>query len=342
MDDKGQPRRRRIGIRDIAERTSLSKTAVSYALNGTGRLDPETRARVIEVARELGYRANHHARNLRRRSFGVLSISTSLPTAMSEAVPGMDYFLRVWQGAVSKALERGYMLLLAPFGTRSKALLDMPIDGGIVIDPVYGDTVSSRLEAQGLPVVLIGRDLKRPANKSWRVDSPHGELATETFAHFASRGARRVGLIQASGRYSYGIAVRAAYLDWIAASGSEPLIVEIDSAANESAGYTAAMRLLESPDPPDAIYASLDRLAVGALFAAERCGIDVPGKLLLASGSDGITRTARVPITSLDLQPDKLGQTAVTMLIDRIEHHIKPCEVIIPGSVQIRESSKPQ
>lgn len=341
MDDKGRPSRRRIGIRDIAERTNLSKAAVSYALNGTGRLDPDTRARVIEIARELGYRANPHARNLRRKSFGVLSVSASLPTAMSEALPGMDYFLRVWQGAVSSALERGYMLLLAPFGTRPKVLLDMPIDGGIVIDPVYGDPVSSHLEAQGLPVVLIGRDLKRPANKSWRVDSPHAELATETFAHFANRGARRIGLIQASGRYSYGVAVRMAYLDWIAASGGEPLIVEIDSAPTESAGYTAAMRLLESPNPPDAIYASLDRLAVGTLFAAERCGIDVPGQLLLGAGSDGITRTARVPITSLDLQPDKLGQTAVTMLIDRIEHNIEPREVIIPGSVQIRASSTP-
>lgn len=341
MDDKGKPSRSRIGIRDIAERTNLSKAAVSYALNGTGRLDPDTRARVIEVARELGYRANPHARNLRRKSFGVLSVSASLPTAMSEALPGMDYFLRVWQGAVSGALERGYMLLLVPFGTRPKTLLDMPIDGAIVIDPVFGDPILSHLEAQGLPAVLIGHDLKRPAKKTWRVDSPHAELATETFAHFASRGARRIGLIQTSGRYSYGLAVRTAYLDWVAAAGSDPMIVEVDGAPTVSAGYTAAMSLLESENPPDAIYASLDRLAVGALFAAEKCGVSIPGQLLLGSGSDGVTRTARVPITSLDLQPEKLGQTAVTMLIDRIEHDIEPREMIIPGSVQIRASSTP-
>ena len=180
--------RRRIGIREIAEEAGLSKTAVSYALNGTGRLDPATRARVVEIAKRLGYRANPNARNLRRRSFGVIAMSTSLPSEMSQALMSMDYFMRVWQGAMSAALERGYMLLFTPFGAEPRILGNMPIDGGIVVDPVSGDRMVAHLEGSGLPVVLLGRDSERPDEDCWIVDSPHGELAGEIFAHFQAQG----------------------------------------------------------------------------------------------------------------------------------------------------------
>lgn len=333
----GRPRR--IGIRDIAAEAGVSKTAVSYALNGTGRLDPKTRERILEIARRLGYRANPNARNLRRQSFGVLAFATSLPPELSEFLPGMDYFMRVWQGAMSEALERGYMMLLIPFGAKPGALRNMPIDGGIVLDPQAGDQMVGHLEAQNLPVVLIGRDTGRQDHESYYVDSPHADLALEVFEHFLEQGARSIGLIQAPRRYAFSIAVRDAYLEWTAARGKKPCIIEIDGPTTELAGYAAARRMLDRPDRPDAIYASLDRLAAGTLLAADHCGIKIPRDLLLAAGSDGITRITRVPITALDLRPDQLGRSAVNMLIERIEHGIAPCRTIIPGEIAARQST---
>lgn len=332
--------RRRLGIRDIAERAKVSTTAVSYALNGTGRLDIRTRKRILKIAEKAGYRANPNARNLRRNSSGVLAISASLPTAMSGALPNMDYFFQIWHGSVASALERGYMLLLAPFGTEPNMLRNVPIDGGIVIDPVTDDPVAAHLREQDLPVVTIGRDLNRPADEEWWIDSPHAELAGEMFAQFRERGARRIGVILSSPRYAYSVAVRERYIEWIAETGGEAMFIEVDEVPTETAGYEAAMRLLTSTPPPDAIYASLDRLAIGALFAAEKLALRVPDELLLGAGSDGIiTRTATVPITALDLQPDKLGRAAVSMLLDRVEHGIEPRQVIVPGRIQFRAST---
>ena len=65
----------------------------------------------------------------------------------------------------------------------------------------------------------------------------------------------------------------------------------------------------------------------------------MPRDLLIAAGSDGITRAQRVPISALDLKPDLLGRTSVAMLIDRIELGIGPRITIIPGELVIRAST---
>lgn len=339
MAGKDTPTRRPVGIREIAERAKVSKTAVSYALNDTGRLDDATRKRILKIAKEMGYRANPHARNLRKRSAGVIAISASLTTVMSESLPNMDYFMRIWNASVTTALERGYMLLLAPFGTEPATLRNVPIDGGIVLDPLADDPVLRYYEAHHLPVVTIGRDLKK-AGDQWWVDSPHAPLATEIFGHFRDQGAKRIGLVLFSQKYAYNFDVRRAYIDWIAATDGEPLIVEISDDPTETAGYEAARKLLSLDHPPEAIYASLDRLAVGASFAAEKHALDIPGKLLLAAGSDGtITRQARTPITALNLYPERLGHEAVAMLIDRIEQNIEPRQLMVPGNIQVRAST---
>ena len=334
-------KRRKVGIKDIAELANLSKTAVSYALNGTGRLDAETRARVIEIARLHGYQANAAARSLRGKSFGALAVFASLPTAMSEVISSTDYFIRLWQGAVTSALERGYMLLLAPFGTGPELLGNMPVDGGIVIDPIRNDPILRHLDARGLPSVTVGRAPDSPAGQRFTVDSPHGALATGVFDHFRRQGAERIGIILASQHYAYNVEVRQAYLDWIAASGQEAMMVVLEQAPLEAAGYAAAGRLLDGDKRPDAIYASLDRLAVGALFAAGQRRLRVPDDLLLAAGTDGaITRTAPVAITALDLHPDRLGREAVDMLIDRIEQPaVEPRTLIVPGDIEFRAST---
>ncbi|TCG06754.1 hypothetical protein BZM27_24130 [Paraburkholderia steynii] len=338
IDEK--KKRSRVGIKEIAELANLSKTAVSYALNGTGRLDDETRARVIAIAEQHGYRANPFARKLRGKSFGVLAVFASVPSSMSEVVANSDYFVRLWQGAVTCALARGYMLLLAPFGTGPDMLRNMPIDGGIVIDPVQNDPTLAHLNRNGLAAVTIGRDLRETDGGALWIDSPHGELATRLFDLFEAQGARRVGAILSSPAYSYTLAVRDAYLAWTRARKQTPLLVEIESHPSESAGYEAAMQMLAAPSPPDAIFASLDRLAAGVFLAAQRRGIAVPEALMIAAGTDGTeSRSAAVPITALDLKPEALGSTAVSKLIARLEGDEDAGDEMLTGDVLLRATT---
>ncbi|MYZ48611.1 LacI family DNA-binding transcriptional regulator [Propylenella binzhouense] len=334
----GHPRK--VGIKDIARAANVSTTAVSYALNGTGRLDEQTRLRVIRIADQIGYRVNRNALNLRRRKSGVLAIAASVPEGLSSVLPSMDFFMQIWHGAVAASLKRGYMLLLIPFGTAPKDLETVPVDGGIVIDPVANDPLVGHFEANGLPYVTIGRDAARDPEPAWWVDNDHGTLALQAFRHLKERGARRIGLILAAPSYAYTVATRAAYLDWIAQEGGEPLMVVVEEAPTSTAGYNAALAMLDSPKPPDAIYAAIDRFAVGTLFAAAARGISVPQDLKIVSGNDGIlTRTAHIPITAIDLVPNRLGREAIEMLLDRIEGAASDRHLILNGRIEVRASS---
>jgi DNA-binding LacI/PurR family transcriptional regulator len=337
---KSRGPRTRPGLRDIAKEANLSITAVSFAMNGTGRLGEETRKRVRTIAGKLGYRANAHARNLRRKTSGVLAITASLPAGIVSVLPNMDYFMGIWRSAMTTALKRGYMLLLVPFGTEPRALAEVPVDGGIVIDPVVNDPLVRHFEGQKLPVVTIGRDLGRGAAEAWWVDNDHAALTRAALDHLFERGARRIGLILAAPKYFYSAAARQTYEEWAIERGMRQLVAEVLEAPTESAGYEAALRMLDSSDPPDAVYASLDRFAVGTLFAASKQLLRVPDDLMIVAGDDGgNTQTAQVPITALDLDPGQLGQAAVNLLLDRLEGKLSHRFVLVPGSLRQRAST---
>src|SRR5215470_13924142 len=120
-------------IHDVAKAAGVSVTTVSHALNGKGRVDPQTRARVARVVRRLGYRANRHARGLRSGRSG--SLGLLLPVsgdARSDETLRLDFYMR------------------------------LAGDGAIVADPSPDDKRVKALKALGLPVVTIGRGLGRP------------------------------------------------------------------------------------------------------------------------------------------------------------------------------------
>jgi len=339
MSNEQLAKPKRVGLKDIAKMANISTMSVSNALNGTGRLDPQTRARVIEIAKRMGYRANPLARNLRRQHFGMLAVFASVPAEIAEAVPYTDYFVNIWQGAVSQAMARGYMLLLAPFGTAAEAIDRMPIDGAIVIDPVPEDPILAHLRKGQLATICIGQAPDSQAANGW-LDSPHGELAVQMFEHMHAKGAERIGLILGAACYGYSRAVREAYMEWVHAHGQEPLLVEINEPATEQTGYQAALQLLEGDNPPHAIYCALDRLAVGALLAAERLNISVPGQLLLGAGTDGVvSRGASTPISAVDLFPTELGRRAVDRLIEQVENATQRPGEWLQGQLRLRAST---
>lgn len=109
----------------------------------------------------------------------------------------------------------------------------------------------------------------------------------------------------------------------------------------EDGGFEAAISLLDAPDPPDAIYAALDRLAIGVLLAANARNVDVPGRLRVAACTDSAAaQAARPPLTTLGLNPEWIGREAVGVLIDIVEGvEAEPRHRIVPTRVIEREST---
>jgi DNA-binding LacI/PurR family transcriptional regulator len=329
-----------VRISDVAEAAGVSITTVSHALNDKGRLTDETRRRVREVADRLGYQPSALARGLAGGRSGMLAVTVSFVEDMTLAVADFDYFIQVMNAAASAALERGFSLTLVPADSRQ--LLDrLPLDGAIVMDPVPGDEIVDQLDRRGVPVVTTGRRPDGPDETCW-VDNDHVAGTREMLDHLLDEGATRLALLTVPVRSSYTVDALAAFEGVCAERGIEPIVETITDSISEGGAYAAASRLLESKDPPDAIYATLDRLALGALLAAEAKGVRVPEELRIAGCTDSdASRAARPALTALSLNPEQIGLEALDLLVTLVEdgepaepHRIVPFVVVPRGSTK--------
>jgi DNA-binding LacI/PurR family transcriptional regulator len=327
-------------MRDVAKAAGVSVSTVSLALSGKGRLDDATRAHVLDVAERMDYRVNRAARSLRRGRSGILVVSVSLPPSLLEALPSLEYYVSICQAATLHAAQRGYALLMAPFGTDPGSLSALPLEGGLVLDPGPADPLLAQFASQRVPVVTIGRDLAADPGTGWWADSDLPALVCAMLDHLAEQGAERVALLSSDLRRSYIADTERAYEQWVAARGGRPRIVRAPATMTEQDAYQAAGRLLRSRSRPDAIYTPVDRFATAALNAALGRSLTVPGNLLIASGNDTtLTRGAAVPISSLALPAAALGRLATELLLSRLRGDPPPATSTARGELRLRRST---
>lgn len=331
--------RRPVGIRDVAEQAGVSITTVSHALNGKGRLSDQTRERVKEVAHRLGYRPNVVARNLAGGRSGLIGLSVAQMIEGQFAVADFAYYAQLMNAATVAAFDRGFALVLAS-GTKESAWNNLMLDGLIVVDPIRDDPVWAEFSSRGIPIVTTGRVPDDP--DGYWIDNDHFEATPSILGHLAARGAKRIALIGAPPVTTYATDSRKAYEQWCAREGQEPIVVIARHDLTEVAGYEATLKLLQRPDPPDAIYAMLDRMAIGALLAGRSEGYSVPRQLQIAGCTDSEAgRLARPSLTALALNPEQIGREAVAMIATLIEGGQPPeAHVMVPTKIIQRGSTR--
>ena len=309
----------RVGIREVARAAGVSVTTVSHALNGKGRLPQQTRERVRAVAEQLGYRPNAAARSLAGGKTGLLGLVVSQEEGLEFAIPDFAYFGQLMSGATVAAMERGYALALTPPDLGFTLGGRLEVDGAIVVDPVFKDPTVAALHEAGAPVVTTGRVPDGPEAYAW-VDNDHVAGTCSMLDHLARQGASRIAVVTSRPLISYTIDSERAYRDWCKEHGAQPMLSYVSGGLTESAGFSATSKLLTRRERPDGIYATYDRLGLGALLAAEAQGITVPGELLVAACTDSAAaRNATPSLTALHLNAEEIGRRAVGRLVDIIE-----------------------
>jgi len=306
---------RTIRLEDVARAAGVSTATVSHALSGKGRIPEATRARVREMARQMGYVPNASARRLAGGRSGLIAVAFSLSAALPVALTDVDYFSQAIHAATARALERDYALVVAPPTSDTAIWSRIPLDGLVVFDPVAGDPALAELRARGVPLVLSGRD--PDGGDDYCVDNDHIAGTRTVLDHLAERGGRRVALLLGEPVDAFDIDCLAAYRDWCDERGTEPL------AQTAPVGRMAELewpsRLLDLPEPPDAIYANTEVLGVATLRAARRRNLGIPGDLMLVVAADREQEEADVSVTTLELDPARTAAEAIDMLVDVIE-----------------------
>ncbi|MGZ4247074.1 MAG: LacI family DNA-binding transcriptional regulator [Solirubrobacteraceae bacterium] len=330
------------GIQEVAEKAGVSITTVSHALSGKGRIAPATRERIHRIAAELGYRPHASARNLAARKSGLLGLAVSQAAEQSFAFTGFAYFMQLMGAATKAALDQGYALVLVPPADKGGGGFNaLPLDGAAIVDPIRNDPLATGLRSRGVPFVTTGRIPDGPADDYW-VDNDHLAGTEAILQHLERSGARRIALITARPPASYAVDAIAAYHDWSERHGNEPLVVVTRGGLTDRQGFAAASELFDRSDPPDAIYATIDTLALGALQAARTRGLSVPDDVLIASCTDNdALRLVDPPLTALNLHPEEIGRRAIEMLVAIADGHEPPQRhVLVRSRVVARASTR--
>lgn len=336
-------RGQRVGIKEVAAAAGVSVTTVSHALNGKGRLPEATRLRVQAIAEQLGYRPNATARNLVVGRTGLLGLAVSQAGGPPFAASDFAYFAQLMMAASTEAIANGYALVMAPADGALDPQGGISVDGAIIVDPVRQDPLVARLRRAGIAVVTTGRTPGSEDRDGWWVDNNHIAGTCSMLDHLARRGGRRIALMTSPIEISYTVDVERAYREWCDKRRVEPLVKTTQEDLTERAGYAAATDLLELEEPPDAIFATYDRLAFGTLLAAQARGVTVPDELLLATTAteSQAPEQANPSLTTLNLHPAEIGRSAAALLVDLLDEQ-EPVQrhVIVPHRVVARSSTR--
>ena len=326
-----------VSIRDIAKAAGVSITTVSHALSGKRQVTDRTRRRVLEAAERLGYRANAQARALRMgRS---LTIAIQIAGGDDEvALPDVAYFIDLLNGASSEALRHGYALVLAPPSASPEQVGNLQVDGAIVVDPTGAE---ASLTQPGMHVVTTGRVPPHLPDRPW-VDNDFKAGAIRVLEHVRQAGYERPALLATSAPQSYVADAVEGYKEWCGDHGLPPLVARTTGPPNETTAADVALELLTRKDRPDAIHATLERLAVGVVIAAERLGIAIPEELGVTAGTDAPSlESFRPAVTALYLDGERIGLEAARLLIELIDGDASGRRnVVVDTELRVRSSTR--
>ncbi|WP_206995277.1 LacI family DNA-binding transcriptional regulator [Trinickia mobilis] len=331
---------RRPTIADVAREAGVSRTTVSHALNDKGYVDPHTRERVKQVARQLGYRPNVRAQRLRTGEARTIALVSSMPFEIAGGASRLGFLMEVAAVAAAAALTRGLALVLVPPLTTGRLPLEqLDIDGAIVIEPTRDDPNLAHLQSRGLPVVCVGRF---PGDDTVPYVDLHSETTTTLLLnHLRDEGAEHIALV-------VGVQQRNSYLDalgsyraFCARHGIEPIVAQADEAGGEDAGHDACARLLQQHPRLDALCVPVDAFAVGAVRAVGERGLRIPDDIKIVTRYDGVrARSCKPPLTAVDLHLDDISSLAVDLLFSHLGGKLEPFAHEPPAPrLVIRESS---
>jgi DNA-binding LacI/PurR family transcriptional regulator len=338
------PRDGRISIKDVAREAGVSVTTVSHALNDKGRLNPETRARVREVADRLGYRPNPAARSLVSGKTGLIAVMPSLPKEPGVSFGDFGYFTELIVAATDVAVSKDWALVVAPPLSSDFVWERVPLDGVIVIDPMTGDAALPVLRERNIPFVTISADPDGPENDAV-VACEDRACTVALLDHFVDRGATRVAFLSAPPITAFLGSSADTYAEWCAGRGQEPIveILDLDELGRDAArGMARAVeRLFDRTDAPDAVYVPLEIVGVDVHRVLRDMKLRIPDDVLLATTHDrGQALTANPPITTIEWDYREVGRRAASLLIDLVEGtRTAPCAEVVPGRLMPRAST---
>lgn len=337
-----------VTIKDIARELGISPSTVSRALKDHPDISPDTKKAVNELAEKLNYQPNIVALSLRQ------SKTNTIGVIIPEIVH--FFFSTVISGIEDVAYSAGYNVILAQSNesqTREisdiKALFNSRVDGMLMSvsrETTNFDHIESML-AKGVPIVFFDRVYDTGQASKIIVDDFTG--AKEATLHLIDQGCKRIAHIEGPPNLEISKQRLEGYKEALKEHNmpfNKELVAICPSGTIEE-GKKATEKLLSLKNPPDAIFATNDPAAMGAMQAIKAKGLKMPDDVALVGFSNWFFSSLMdPPLSSVDQPGFEMGQEAAKLLIRQIEKQEKDDEDITPETkilktrLIIRESSQ--
>ncbi len=330
-------------INDLAAKLKLSPSTVSRALRDHPDISRKTKDRVLEMAAKTHYQPNLIAQSLQNRRSN--NIGVIVPEIRN------TFFSTVISGIEEVAYEAGYTIMVCQSADTSKreiinikALAANRV-AGMLVSISQQTTNYDHLQMviqQGIPLVLFDRVAESLDVSKVIVDDYAG--AYSAVQHLLERGRKRIAHIGGTSALSVSRQRRAGYEAALRDHGL-PLLSELClyGGYHEEDGRAGAEKLRKLAEPPDAIFAINDPVAIGAFIYLQEQGVKIPDDVALVGYSNNPnTALVRPRLTTVNQPAFEIGRRAATLLLQKftVEADIHATEtIVLPTELVVRESS---
>ena len=330
-------------LRDIALNLGVSISTVSRALSGAPEVNDQTKEAVLKAAKRLNYEPNHVAQSL--RSNKTKTIGIVVPNLISH------FFSATISGIQTTAAEKGYNVMICQsnesFATEVSnihMMMSHRVDGLLISlskETESYDHLHTILN-RGIPLVFFDRVCDELNTSRVTVDDHDGAFkATE---HLIETGRRRIAHICGPEQLSISKNRLQGYLDALKMHGipvSEELILHSSFKDEDIAEHTNT--LLNLPNPPDAIFAVNDLVAVQAMLAIKKRGLRVPQDIAMVGFTNTPVSALIEPSLTTVAQPAyQIGHIAAKHILEQINYpqEFIPQSIVLQTELVVRNSSR--
>jgi DNA-binding LacI/PurR family transcriptional regulator len=333
---------KRTRLKEVAKKAGVSLSTASLALNGKPGVHPETRAKVLQVARELEYQPNAAARSLangRSQAIGLVN-----PISLEQLFSSADFFMHLSRGLYQAAKEHNYHVFLLVSETDQDAaelvkevISQRRVDGLIITNPSEAASYLGELERYKFPCVFVGR----PSNSQpLYVDNNNIEIGRLGTKHLLSLGCQNIAFLTGPLRFTHCQDRLLGYklaLEEVGFNFREELVWQAEQSEER---ILAVVKEKITQVQFDAVFATSGLHAVCAIRVCQEYGLRIPNDVAVVCVEDSsLTKYFYPSITAIELDSFWLGYWATKLLLRVIRGEDPGSPILLPGRLVVRASS---
>lgn len=337
--------KKKITIGDIAEQLGVSKTTVSFVLNGKARekhISAVLEAKINEHIEKVGYRPNQSAQGLRN---GKSKIIGMLVEDISD-----PFFSGVARQIEEIAYQQGYKIIFSSTENESektKDLIDIyrsrQVDGYIIAPPPGLENEIKDLLDDGLPVVIFDRAM--PSVTTHTVLVNNYASSYDAVVHFIKNGYRNIAMVTLASDQEQMQERLEGYSDALKRIKATPLVKKVIYNDRKEAGVTEIQEFLKENPQLDAVFFATNYIADKGLESIRNLDIDIPNDLgVIVFDDHSLYRLFSPPITAVSQPIKKIAENVIHIMLEildgkRSSTHLE--NVVLENMLVVRKSSTP-